>query len=413
MSSTIVAPELGSLDEAVRAFQTPRAPYYRGGGDEVTPEFERHLNRYLGGTHCVVTPSGQAANMLALYALFPPGGKGHALVSKRLFGTTGVGIKQGFVAAGYEITDFDPQGFAVDLEKLLRKDTKFIFTEVSSNPEGVVADLDALSLLAGAYRIPLILDHTLTAGFDGFDPFRYADIVTVSLAKQTGGGRNNATGGVMLLDDKFDWSSRAEQFPAFERYFMVNNQLVLPSSQAFGALARKIATWQGTCVAPIHGAAGIMETLPGLTDRVSQMRENARCLAEFLGQHRQIERVRLAGLDDSENSDRAKKYLDGNGFVVFVDIKGGEDAARRFIDGINDTRQLAETSDCSYAAVSHSVQLGQQKTAVVVPGFTTNRQSTDDDLAARGMGRYSVRVSVGTGDAGMLLRTFDRALTHG
>lgn len=396
----VVAPDLGTYDEGATSFQTPRAPYYRGGGDLITTEFEASLLTHLHGTHCVVTPSGQAANAAALTALMPPGGTGHALVSNRLFGTTSVLIKQGFKAAGYEVTFFDP----VDTRALIndmRLDTKLIFTEASSNPEGVVADLAGLSWLARTHDIPLVVDNTLTAGFAGFDPFTYADVVTVSLAKQSGGGNNRAEGGVVLLNDRFEWNAHTEKFQAFGRYFAADaatQKLVLPE-QPLGALLRKTATWQGTCVTHMHAAQEMADSLPGLEARTTTMRANAATLADFLRDHPAVERVLLTGTDGSEISQRAKHYWGGNGFVLFMDVKGDEDATRNFINKIG-----------AGGVVSHSVQLGQKQTAVVVPGRSTNRQSTDADLEARGMKRNSIRVSVGVERPEAIRAQFNAAL---
>ncbi len=390
-----VAPELGLLSEAIEVFQTARPSYYRGGGDSVTRALEAALTQYIGGTHCVVMPSGQAANACTLSALMPPGGRGHAFVSSRLFGTTGVLVKQAFQQAGYEITHFDP-GSVANLR--VRPDTKVIFTETSSNPEGVVADLDPLSKLARAHNIPLVVDHTLTAGFAGFDPFEYADVATVSLTKQAGGGLNRAAGGVILLNDRFDWDAQAEKFEIFNRYYLNGGKVVLPQ-QPFGAVLRKIATWQGTCVSPMHVAEEIIAELPGLQDRVTAMRNNARELAMRLMQHPGVDQVRLAGTDSAANSMRAWKYFAGSGFVLFLDIKYAESQLPRFIEKIQRD-----------GVVSHSVQLGQRQTAVVVPGHTTNRQASLEDLAARGMNKTSIRVSVGVERPDVIWPHFEEAL---
>ncbi len=387
----VMATPLGTLQEATTAFQTTRAPYVRGGGDSLSAKLEQELNHAITGgqaTSVTLTSNGQSANVLALQSILPLGTKKKLAASSRTFGTTLSAINEIFARAGHEVAFFDPnkpETYAAAIQG-----ASAVFTETTSNPEGIVADLALIKEMARRNNAVIVLDHTLSAGFRDFEIFKYADIATISLTKQTGGGNNSVTGGAVFTGSHEFWQgAMANDYP-IKDWFSGK----LPDNN-FGNVLRKMGTINGTCTIPAGDAQSLLESLPNLQERVQTQRDNAKALATFLNDHPHVTSVRLGGLDNTPNSMRAQQFLGGNGFVILFDIN----------------TPVADFADkIQQGGISHSVQLGQKQTAIAVPGVSTNRQSSEDALAKRGMSRESIRVSVGTEAPRKLIKAFGAAL---
>ena len=122
-----------------------------------------------------------------------------------------------------------------------------------------------------------------------------------------------------------------------------------------------------------------IETLPVRMDRYC---ENALKVAQFLKSSDKIESITFPALEGDKYHDRAVKYLGGrsSGVISFV-IKGGRDAAVRFMDSL----ELA----------SNEVHVADIRTCVLHPASATHRQLTDEQLVACGINGGMVRFSVG------------------
>src|SRR5690606_18431017 len=110
---------------------------------------------------------------------------------------------------------------------------------------------------------------------------------------------------------------------------------------------------------------------------------NAQQVAEFLAAHPQVERVQYAGLPDSPWHERAKILTGGRGFgavPAFV-INGGREAGKKFVEGLELHRHVAN--------------LGDVRSLVVHPASTTHSQLTEEEQRAAGVEPGLVRLSVG------------------
>ena len=109
--------------------------------------------------------------------------------------------------------------------------------------------------------------------------------------------------------------------------------------------------------------------------------ENAMVVAKYLKDSDKVESVTYPGLKGDRNYELAKKYLKGASGVISFNIKGGREAAMRFMDAL----KLA----------SNEVHVADIRTCVLHPASETHRQLTDEQLKAAGIDGGMVRFSVG------------------
>ena len=77
------------------------------------------------------------------------------------------------------------------------------------------------------------------------------------------------------------------------------------------------------------------------------------------------------------------KYFKNGGASIFTfNIKGGQEEAHKFIDSLQIFSLLANVADV--------------KSLVIHPATTTHSQLTDEELADQGIGRNTIRLSIGT-----------------
>ena len=396
-----VAPDMGDFESGIALFKSPNPPYARGGGDPASFELSNACLEHLWGwdvkstqlaPSVTLAASGQAANHLVFKAL-----SGCDIVSsEHLFGTTKVDLKQTLARSGAQIAWADP----TDTDAFIKSTTpttRAWFMEAISNPAGKVPDFKALRAAATDMGVLLIVDGTLAVGMPGFKGKDYADILTVSLTKQAGGGRNENTGGVVITGNNFPWHDRAKDFPEItERLADDNGKVVLPPNP-FGTTVSKISLAEGSGVLTPRVAMSIARDLPGMAGRVARQSKNARFLADVLSNHPAIESVQLAGYKTTASNDaRTLEYMGGNHFVLLATLSGGGGAAERFVN----SRRFIQ-----------AVALGQKVTAISHPAYSTHRSYSAKKLADMGIHEGTIRISVGTEPVRSLHEKMNKALT--
>jgi O-acetylhomoserine (thiol)-lyase len=152
----------------------------------------------------------------------------------------------------------------------------------------------------------------------------------------------------------------------------------------------------GAAISPMN-AWLLVQGLETLALRMPAHVANAQKVAEFLHGRDEVAWVSYAGLPDSEERERAARYLPlGAGAVFTFGLRGGRDAGRAFIEAL----QLW----------SHLANVGDAKSLVIHPASTTHQQLSDEELVAAGIGADTVRLSVGLEDADDLLWDLERGL---
>ena len=353
-----------------------------------TDVFEKRIAALEGGVAALATGSGQAAQFIALNNIL---GLGDNFVSTSfLYGGTFNQFKVQFKRLGVEARFADgdsPEAF----EKLIDEKTKAIYLETIGNPELNIPDFEAIAAVAKKHNIPVIVDNTFGAGGYLFKPLQHgADIVVESTTKWIG-GHGTSIGGVIVDGGTYDWGNG--KFPQFsepsEGYhglkfaevFGVNNPLGLPNI-AFIIRARVEGLRDfGSSQSPFNSFL-LLQGIETLSLRMERVNSNGQKLAEYLEAHPLVEKVNYSGLPSSKYYELAKKYLkNGSGGMLSIEIKGGKDAAAKFINAL----QL----------VSHVANVGDSKTLAIHPASTTHEQLSEEEQKRGGVTPGMVRLSTG------------------
>ena len=350
-----------------------------------------------GGVAAMLTSSGQAANLIALFNIVSAGQ--HIVASSAIYGGTfnllGVTMKK----MGIDVTFVDPDATEEELDAAFKPETRAVFAESISNPALAVLDFDKFVAVAHRHGVPVVVDNTFPTPIN-CRPFEYGvDIVTHATTKYMD-GHAMTIGGVIVDSGNFDWEAHADKYPGLTT--PDDSYHGITYTKQFGKLAYITkATAQlmrdlGSIQAP-QNAFLINIGLETLALRMKRHCENALAVAEFLSKHPKVTWVNYPGLPGNRYYDLAKKYMpNGTCGVVSFGIKGGREAAVRFMDSL----RLA-------AIVTH---VADARTCVLHPASTTHRQLTDKQLEECKTPADLVRFSVGIEDAEDIIADLAQAL---
>ena len=385
---------LGSLEEAADHFAACKEFGFTY-GRTATPEnaaLERLLKTMEGGVSAVALASGQAANFLTVHNLLPQQGD-EIVASSRLFGGTASLLKNFLSATGRLARFADPIN-ADNLRKEITPNTRALFVESVSNPDAAVADIEALSGIARAHHIPLVVDNTLAPLLS--TPIVWgADIVTLSLTKFFN-GKGNILGGAVIDAGTFPWKGDA-RWPALSGTRPQNVPSLADSfnKEAFSALIRQSLTLFGPSLNPAD-AIRIVGNAIDLEQRTQQQVKNTNTIADFLASHDRVEWVHYLGHENHPSHALLGKYLKAAPAILLFKPKGGYETAKTLIPAL----QL----------IGHEANIGYEKTLAIHSFDTTHRLFTPEQKAAARIEHGAIRLSVGTESPQALMNDLARAL---
>jgi len=357
--------------------------------------FEQRLAALEGGVGALATASGQFAQTLAILTLANTGDE--IISTSALYGGTytlllhtlkRLGITTHFVEGA------DPQ----KIEALINNKTKLIYLETIGNPKLEIPDFEAISAVAHAHGIPVVVDNTFATPYlwKAFD--HGVDIVLHSTTKWIG-GHGLSIGGAIVDSGKFDWkgSGRHDGIIAPEPAYhgAVIHDLV--GALAFIIRARVVGLRDlGGSQAPFNSFLNVLglETLPL---RMQRHVDNTLAVAQWLEQHPAVEWVNYPGLPSHVSYERAQKYFPkGAGAVLGFGIKGGKAAGKTFIDNLK--------------IFSHVANVGDVRSLAIHPATTTHSQLNAEEQAISGVSDDYIRLAVGIEDINDILWDLDQAL---
>jgi O-acetylhomoserine (thiol)-lyase len=291
----------------------------------------------------------------------------------------------------------DPDNFA----KAIDDKTRALFCETVSNPALEITDLEAVSEIAHAHGVPLIVDATCSTPYLTRPLDHGADIVVHSLTKWLG-GHGTGLGGIVIDSGRFNWAGG--KHPLYDNpdssYHGLRWGHDLPEMLAPLAYILRMRTVPlrnlGACIAPESSWQFLqgIETLPLRMERHCQ---NSLEVAKHLQSHPQVEWVRFPGLEDDPECAKNEKYLRAKGgSVVVFGIKGGAQAGSKFINSLE--------------LLSHVANLGDAKSLAIHPATTTHSQLTAEQQLAGGIKPELVRLSIGIEHIDDILADLDQAL---
>lgn len=350
-----------------------------------------------GGTAAILTSSGQAANFYAILNIANAGD--HIISTSAIYGGTYNLIANTMKQMGIEATFVEPDISAEELETKFRTNTKLVFGETLSNPSLSVLDIEKFADAAHKHGVPLIVDNTFPTPIF-CKPFEWgADIVTHSTTKYMN-GTANSVGGVVVDSGNFDWTKYSEKYPGLTTPDGTYHGTVYTESFGKAAYIVKITTNLMRDLGAIPSPQNAFYLGIGLETlhlRMERHFENAMTLAKHLENHPKVAWVSFSGLENDSQHALAEKYLpNGSCGVIAFGIKGGREAAVKFMDSL----RLA-------SIVTH---VADSRTCVLHPASTTHRQMNDEELAAAGVYPDLVRMSVGIEDIRDIIADVDQAL---
>ncbi len=360
-----------------------------------TDVLEQRCASLENGVAGLAAASGQAAQFLALTSLM---GMGDEMVSSStLYGGTYTQFDVSFRKIGINTTFVEPDD-PENFRKAITPKTRCLYAETISNPRGNVLDIEKVAAIAHEHNIPLVIDNTFASPYLCRPIDHGADIVVHSLTKFMG-GHGNSIGGMIVDSGKFPWSTG--HFPQLNEPSRAYHGMKF--SEVFGAIAFIIRARVeglrdlGPCISPFNSFL-ILQGIETLGLRMERHVENTLAAAKFLESHKLVTWVKYPSLPSSPYYAMARKYTPkGAGAVFSFGIKGGYDAARKFVD--------------SMKLFSHLANVGDARSLVIQPASTTHQQLSAEQQRSAGVEPEMVRLSVGLEDIEDILWDLDQALT--
>jgi cystathionine gamma-lyase len=254
-----------------------------------------------------------------------------------------------------------------ELRQSMTPETRMVWVETPTNPMLKIVDITAAAEIAHEHGALLVVDNTFASPILQQPLSLGADIVMHSATKFLN-GHSDMIGGVAVVRDDEELAERL--------WYLLNSA---------GA---------------IQGPFDSFLALRGLKTLALRMHahcENSLQIAQWLGQHRAVERVIYPGLPDHPDYDLARRQMNGlGGGIISVDIKGGLQAARRVLER------------CEVFSLAES--LGGVESLINHPAIMTHASVPEAIRARLGISDTLVRLSVGVEDVEDLIEDLDFAL---
>jgi O-acetylhomoserine (thiol)-lyase len=362
---------------------------------------EKRVAALEGGLACVTVGSGQAASTFAIVNVCQSGD--NFISSTDLYGGTVNLFTHTLKKLGIEVRyadPTDPQNF----EKLIDDRTRAIYAETLPNPYLRVFPIKEVADIGRKHNIPLIMDNTASPII--CKPIEHGAAVVVHSLTKYIGGHGTVIGGCLVDGGNFDWTTDKKRQPLFNEpdasYGGAVWGEVVPqltgANVAFAVRARVVLLRDlGAPLAP-DNAFGIIQGLETVALRMKQHCSNAQKVVDYLTKNKNVERVIYPNLHTGELGDRAKRYFKGgNGGLVGIEVKGGVEAGKKFIEALK--------------MFYHVANIGDARSLAIHPATTTHSQLNQEELLAAGVTPGYVRLSIGIEHPDDIIADLEQALS--
>ena len=343
--------------------------------------FEKRIAALEGGSAALAVASGAAAISYTIQALAANGG--HIVAQKTIYGGSYNLLAHTLPQYGIKTTFVDAHNLK-ELEGAITDDTRAVYLETLGNPNSDIPDIDAISEIAHKHGLPVVVDNTFGTPYL-IRPFEHGADVVVHSATKFIGGHGTTLGGIIVESGKFNWKASgkypniAAPNPSYHGVSFYD--AVGPA--AFVTFIRAILLRDtGATISPFN-AFLLLQGVETLSLRLDRHAENTKKVVEYLSKHPQVEKVNHPSLPDHPDHALYQKYFPNGGASIFTfEIKGGKEAAWKFIDNLKIFSLLANVADV--------------KSLVIHPATTTHSQLSDAELADQGITQSTIRLSIGT-----------------
>ena len=341
---------------------------------------EKRIAALEGGVGALAVASGTAAVDYAVRNITGVGD--HIVSSTTLYGGTYNLFAHLFKELGIDVTFVDAAEPG-NYETAIRPNTKLLYVESLGNPNGDVADIEAIAAIAHKHGIPLVVDNTFATPYL-LRPIEHGADVVVHSATKFIGGHGTVMGGLIIDGGKFNWMQN-DKFPGLSKPNPSYHGLVFTEAAGAAAYITKIRTTllrdQGAAISPFNSFL-LLQGLETLSLRVERHVQNALAVVDYLNHHPQVERVNHPVLPSHRDHELYERYYPNGGASIFTfEIKGGKQKAQQFCENLKLFSLLANVADV--------------KSLVIHPASTTHSQLSEEELLSGGITPSTVRLSIG------------------
>ena len=342
---------------------------------------EKRIAALEGGSAALAVASGAAAITYTIEALAANGG--HIVAQKTIYGGSYNLLAHTLPQYGVTTTFVDAHNLA-EVEGAIKDNTRAIYLETLGNPNSDIPAIDAIAEIAHKHGLPLVIDNTFGTPYL-IRPIEHGADIVVHSATKFIGGHGTTLGGIIVESGKFNWkeSGNYPQIAAPNPSYHGVSFYDAVGPAAFVTYIRAILLRDtGATISPFN-AFLLLQGVETLSLRLDRHAENTKKVVEFLANHPQVEKVNHPSLPDHPDHALYEKYFPNGGASIFTfEIKGGKDAAWKFIDNLEIFSLLANVADV--------------KSLVIHPATTTHSQLNDEELADQGITQSTIRLSIGT-----------------
>lgn len=355
--------------------------------------FEKRIASLEGGTAALAVASGAAAITYTIEALAQAGD--HVVAQKTIYGGTYNLLKHTLKPFGIDTTFVDAHNLK-EVEDAIKPNTKVLYLETLGNPNADIPDLDELIKLGHKHGLAVVVDNTFGTPYL-IRPLEHGADVVVHSATKFIGGHGTTLGGIIVESGKTNWKSG--KFPTIatpnESYHGVSFADAAPGAAFVTYIRAILLRDQGATISPFAAWALIQGT-ETLSLRIERHVENTKKVVEYLAKNPKVAKVNHPSLPSHPDHKLYEKYFPNGGASIFTfEIKGGKEAAWKFIDNLQIFSLLANVADV--------------KSLVIHPASTTHSELNDAELADQGITQSTIRLSIGTEHIDDIIADLDQA----
>ncbi|MGC9373139.1 MAG: trans-sulfuration enzyme family protein [Thermovirgaceae bacterium] len=352
-----------NADEGARRFKGEEEGYiYTRLGNPNHTAVEEKIAALEGAEAAAVAASGMGAIASALWTALSAGD--HIIAARSLYGCTHTLINHQFPRFGIETTFKDLRDLQ-SVKAAMKPNTKVIYCESPANPNMDIADIEALAGIAHEGGAILMVDNTYCTPFVQRPISLGADVVVHSATKYLN-GHGDVIAGIVVGKKEFIHHVKAEGLKDIT----------------------------GATLSPFD-AYLLLRGMKTLHVRMPRHCETALMVAKFLEERPEVKKVWYPGLDSFEQKALAEKQMKYYGAIIAMDLQGGYDAGKTFIENTH--------------LWTLAVSLGDAESLIQHPASMTHSALCDEELAEAGIDKGLIRLSVGLEDPEDLIEDLKNA----
>lgn len=357
--------------------------------------FEDRVGALEGGVAGLAVASGAAAVTYALQNIAQAGD--HIVAADNLYGGSFNLITHTLSSQGVSNTIVNVNDLSA-LEAAIKPNTKVVYAETFGNPNSEVLNIEGVAEVAHRHNIPLIVDNTFGTPYL-IRPIEHGADIVVHSATKFIGGHGSSLGGVIVDGGRFNWKANPEKYPTLAKPDPSYHGAVFADVAGPAAFVTRIRAVilrdTGATISPFN-AFILLQGLETLSLRVERHVSNALKVVDYLSHHPKVAKVNHPSLPEHRDNALYKKYFaNGAGSIFTFEIKGGQEEAWKFIDGLKIFSLLANVADV--------------KSLVIHPYTTTHSQMSPAELEQQHITPSTVRLSIGTEHIGDIIEDLEQA----